>query len=60
MEVLILLIFISLVFVTGAVAFFAWNVRQHAHQHVDRLALLPLLEDEGEVNTTGTDAAEEA
>lgn len=47
MEVLILLIFVSSVLVTGAVAFFAWNVRQGTHEHADRLALLPL-EDGGE------------
>ncbi|MFW5876008.1 MAG: cbb3-type cytochrome oxidase assembly protein CcoS [Myxococcota bacterium] len=44
MEVLILLIFVSSVLVTGAVAFFAWNVRQGTHEHADRLALLPLEE----------------
>jgi nitrogen fixation-related uncharacterized protein len=45
-EVLILLVFVSLGFVAGAVAFFAWNVREGTHQHADRLALLPLEDDE--------------
>lgn len=46
MEVLILLIFVSLVLVTGAVGFFAWNLRERNHEHADRLALLPLEDDE--------------
>lgn len=50
MEVLILTVFVSVVLVTGAVLFFAWNVRQRAHEHVDQLSLLPLQED-----TTGHD-----
>ena len=47
MEVLILLVFVSTVLVAGAVAFFVWNVRQGAHEHTDRLALLPLEEEGG-------------
>lgn len=46
MEVLILLVFVSLVLAGSAVAFFAWNVRMKNHEHADRLALLPLAEDE--------------
>ncbi len=45
MEVLILLIFVSLVLVTGAIGFFAWGLREHVYDHADRLALLPLEED---------------
>lgn len=45
MEVLILLVFVSVCLATGAVAFFVWNVRQHTHQHTERLALLPLEDD---------------
>lgn len=47
MEVLILLVFVSLVLAASAVAFFAWNVRVRNHEHADRLALLPLDDDEG-------------
>ena len=50
MEVLILTVFVSLVLVTGSVLFFAWNVRQRAHEHIEQLSLLPLQED-----TTGHD-----
>lgn len=57
MEVLILLVFVSLVLVVGAVAFFAWNIAEGTHQHADRLALLPL-DDEDDRDTgarTGVD-----
>lgn len=42
MEILILLIFISVLLVGSAVAFFAWTVRQGTFDQADRLALLPL------------------
>lgn len=42
MEVLILLVFVSIVFVAGALAFFAWSLRERTLDHADRLALLPL------------------
>ena len=45
MEVLILTVFVSLVLVAGAILFFAWNVRERAHEHIDQLSLLPLQED---------------
>ena len=45
MEVVILLIFVSLVLVACAVAFFAWNVSTGSHDHAERLALLPLRDD---------------
>lgn len=45
MEVLILLIFVSLVLVTGAIGFFAWGLRNRAYDHADRLTLLPLEDD---------------
>ena len=47
MEILILLIFVCVVLVGGAVAFFAWTVRQGTFDHTDRLALLPLEEEAG-------------
>ena len=46
MEVLILLIAVSLSMALGAVLFFAWTVRQRTLDHADRLALLPLDDDE--------------
>jgi len=44
-EVVILLIFVSLVLVACAVAFFAWNVSTGSHDHAERLALLPLRDE---------------
>ena len=39
------LVFCSLFLVACAVALFAWSVRSGAHEHADRLALMPLDED---------------
>ena len=51
MEILILLIFVSVLLVGVAVAFFAWTVRQGTFDQLDRLALLPL-DDEKPVTPT--------
>ena len=40
MEILILLIFVCVLLVGAAVAFFAWTVRQGTFDQADRLALL--------------------
>lgn len=45
MEVLILLVFMSLVFVAAGVGLFAWTIRERTHEHADRLSLLPLESD---------------
>ncbi len=45
MEVLILTVFVSLMIVAGGVLFFAWNIHQRAHEHIEELSLLPLQED---------------
>lgn len=45
MDILIVTVFASLMLVAAALVFFAWNLRQRSHEHVDRLTLLPL-EDE--------------
>lgn len=42
MDVIILLVFVSLVFVLLAVGFYAWILRDRSHEHADRLPLLPL------------------
>ena len=52
MEILILLIFVCVVLVGGAVAFFAWTVRQGTFDQADRLALLPLDDDNAVTPTT--------
>ncbi len=46
MEVLILLIFLSVVLVGGAVGLFAFTIREQTFDHADRLALLPLRDAE--------------
>ena len=46
MEVLILLIFLSVMLVGGALGLFAWTVRERTFDHSDRLALLPLRDAE--------------
>lgn len=51
MEVLILLIFVSLILAGTGIIFFAWNLRQKSHEHGDRLALLPLDLDDDESGT---------
>ena len=51
MEILILLIFVSVLLVGVAVAFFAWTVKQGTFDQADRLALLPL-DDEKTVTPT--------
>jgi len=45
-EILIPMVLISLALVAGAIALFVWTVRQRTFDHADRLALLPLEEDE--------------
>jgi len=52
MEILILLIFLCVVLVGAAVAFFAWTVRQGTFDHLDRLALLPLDDEKPMTPTT--------
>lgn len=44
MDILILLIFISLALVGGAVIFFAWTLSKHTYEHNDRMSILPLEE----------------
>ncbi len=44
MDVLIVLVFVSLVFVAGAILLFLKSLHQRDFEHADRLALLPLLD----------------
>lgn len=46
MEVLILQVFVSLMLVTGSVLLFTYSVRARDYEHADRLALLPIAEDD--------------
>jgi hypothetical protein len=45
-EVLILQVFVSLVLVSGSLILFGFTCRQRDFEHADRLALLPLDEEE--------------
>ena len=45
MEILIVLVFVSLVLVTAAVLLFIMRIRGGDLEHADRLSLLPLEED---------------
>lgn len=45
MNVVVLLVFVSLMIVAGAILAFAWSVKEHEQDHADRLSLMPL-EDE--------------
>jgi hypothetical protein len=45
-EVLILTVFVSIALVAGELLFFAWNIRNGNHDHVERLTLLPLEPDQ--------------
>ena len=58
MEILILLIFVCVLLVGTAVAFFAWTVRQGTFDHADRLALLPLDDEKPLTPTTETEEDE--
>jgi len=59
MEILILLIFVCVLLVGVAVAFFAWTVRQGTFDQADRLALLPLDDENPMTPTTGMEEEED-
>jgi hypothetical protein len=46
MEVLTLQVFVSLMLVVGSVILFAYSVHKRDYEHVDRLALLPIADDD--------------
>ncbi len=45
MDVLIIMLFVSLVLCALGVGFFVWSVRQGTYEHSERLALLPIERD---------------
>jgi len=57
-EVVIVLVFVSLVLVTGAVVMFIMRVYGGDFEHSERLSLLPLDDDGG--RTAGSAAAKDA
>jgi len=50
MDVLIVLVFVSLVLVAGAVLLFVVSLRQRDFEHSERLSLLPLRDADGAGN----------
>ena len=54
MDVLIVLVFVSLVFVGGGVLLFLVSLHQRDFEHADRLALLPLMDSDPETSETAT------
>ena len=46
MDILILQVFVSLLLVVGSVILFAFTCRQRSFDHADRLALLPIDDDD--------------
>jgi hypothetical protein len=45
-DVLILQVFVSLVLVTGSLILFCQSIRRRDYEHADRLALLPVADDD--------------
>lgn len=56
MEIVILLAFIGLLLVGGALALFTRSMRDRDWQHVDRLALFPIQDDTTALSRTGAGA----
>lgn len=46
MNVIPFMVFVSLMLVAGSLFLFGHSMRKKDHQHADRLALLPLIDDE--------------
>ena len=46
MNVLVLQVFVSLMLVLGSLVLLAYSVKHADHEHADRLALLPIEDDE--------------
>ena len=55
MEALTLTLFASVVLALSAVLFFAWNVKNRNHEHLEHLSLLPL-DDESPASGASHDA----
>ncbi|MCY2959866.1 MAG: cbb3-type cytochrome oxidase assembly protein CcoS [Planctomycetota bacterium] len=50
MDVLIVLVFISIVFVGGAILLFVVSLNRRDFEHAERLSLLPLTDPSGETS----------
>jgi len=60
MDVLIVLVFVSLVLVCGGILLMLVSLHQHDFEHSERLSLLPLQEPAGDLVATESVAAESA
>jgi len=49
MEILIMQVFVSLALVVGSVLLFLFTAKQRTFDHADRLALLPVTDDEDDI-----------
>ncbi|MEW6743717.1 MAG: cbb3-type cytochrome oxidase assembly protein CcoS [Planctomycetota bacterium] len=58
MDVVIILVFVSLLLVCGAILLLVWGMRQGDFDHADRLSLLPLTDDRLETRSLTRDAAQ--
>jgi hypothetical protein len=54
MDVIVLEVFVSLLLVAGSLLLFGHSARQKDHEHVDRLALLPMEPDAPKFEPGGT------
>jgi len=59
MDVVILLVFVSLMLVGGGLLFFVYRLREGDFEHGDRLSLAPLAEDEIEDTVPSEDGTSE-
>jgi nitrogen fixation-related uncharacterized protein len=57
MDILIVLVFVSVVFVCAALLLFFVSLHQRDFEHAERLSLLPLLEPDSAVGAAAPDAA---
>lgn len=55
MGVIVLQVFVSLMLVTGSLVFLVVSIAQGDHEHVDRLSLKPLDDDDAQ-HTQGEDS----
>ena len=46
MDALILTLFVSLVLAGAGIGLFIWSVKEGTHEHTERLALLPIEDDD--------------
>ncbi len=45
MDIVVVLVFFSVLLAMSGLALFVWTIRMRSHEHADRLALLPLVDE---------------